>query len=157
MGAVVSATEHILSIDPGGKGGDTGIVLLGYTPETRPVLVDSWAVPNGLTGFREWYVKTLRQGADTIIVEQFVHFKAVQIETTPILIEGAVRFIWPNVVLSPASGKDTAVPDWAMDNLGFSRADFGGDHHADRYQACRHAIRWLKNQGHKATLEVGWP
>ena len=157
MGAVVSATERILSIDPGGKGGDTGIVLLGYTPETRPVLVDSWAVPNGLTGFREWYVKTLRQGADTIIVEQFVHFKAVQFETTPILIEGAVRFIWPDVVLSPASGKDTAVPDWAMDNLGFSRADFGGDHHADRYQACRHAIRWLKNQGHKPTLEVGWP
>ena len=151
MGAVVSATEHILSIDPGGKGGDTGIVLLGYTPETRPVLINSWAVPNGLTGFREWYVKTLRQGADTIIVEQFVHFKAVQIETTPILIEGAVRFIWPNAVLSPASGKNTAVPDEVMKRLGLYIA---GDHHRDRNEACRHALRWLKNQKHIPTLRA---
>jgi len=152
MGAVVSATEHILSIDPGGKGGDTGIVLLGYTPETRPVLVDSWAVPNGLTGFREWYVKTLRQGADTIIVEQFVHFKAVQLETTPILIEGAVRFIWPNAVLSPASGKDTQMPDAVMGNLGFCKATFKGDHHGDRWSALKHALRWLKHQKHVPTL-----
>ena len=151
MGVVVSATEHILSIDPGGKGGDTGIVLLGYTAETPPALLDSWAVPNGLTGFREWYVKTLRQGADTIIVEQFVHFKAVQIETTPILIEGAVRFIWPNAVLSPASGKNTAVPDEVMKRLGLYIA---GDHHRDRNEACRHALRWLKNQKHIPTLRA---
>ena len=151
--------KWLLSIDPGGKGGDTGIVLLRYRDDEAPALVNSWAVGDGLNGFRDWYLNVwYGLGiADTVIVEQFVHFKAVQIETTPVLIEGAVRFIWPNAVLSPASGKDTAVPDWAMDNLGFSRADFGGDHHADRYQACRHAIRWLKNQGHKPTLEVGWP
>ena len=151
--------KRILSIDPGGKGGDTGIVLLSYSDDTLPFLVNSWAIGRGLEGFKDWYLDAWYgySYATTVIVEQFVHYKAIQIETTPILIEGAVRFIWGDVVLSPASGKDTAVPDWAMDNLGFSRTDFGGDHHADRYQACRHAIRWLKNQGHKPTLEVGWP
>ena len=157
MGAVVSATEHILSIDPGGKGGDTGIVLLGYTPETRPVLVDSWAVKDELMGFRDWYDWFIGEAygpeyAHTVIVEQFVHFKAVQLETTPILIEGAVRFIWPNVVLSPASGKDTQMPDAVMGNLGFCKATFKGDHHGDRWSALKHALRWLKHQKHVPTL-----
>ena len=151
MGVVVSATEHILSIDPGGKGGDTGIVLLEYTAETPPVLLDSWAVPNGLDGFREWHLSTWLTTSLTVIVEQFVHFKAVQIETTPILIEGAVRFIWPNAVLSPASGKNTAVPDEVMKRLGLYIA---GDHHRDRNEACRHALRWLKNQKHIPTLRA---
>lgn len=148
--------SHILSIDPGGKGGDTGIVLLGYTPETRPVIVNSWAVPNGLAGFREWY-NEVWYGYSTPsvkIVEQFVHFKAVQLETTPILIEGAVRFLWPDVVLSPASGKDTQMPDAVMENLGFPKAAFKGDHHADRWSALKHALRWLKNQKHVPTLRA---
>ena len=152
MGVVVSATEHILSIDPGGKGGDTGIVFLEYTPETPPVLLDSWAVPNGLDGFREWHLSTWLTTNLTVIVEQFVHFKAVQIETTPILIEGAVRFIWPNAVLSPASGKDTQMPDAVMGNLGFCKATVKGDHHGDRWSALKHALRWLKHQKHVPTL-----
>lgn len=148
--------KWVLSIDPGGKGGDTGIVLLGYTPETRPVLVDSWAVKDELRGFRDWYDWFIGEAygpeyAHTVIVERFVHFKAVQIETTPILIEGAVRFIWPNAVLSPASGKNTAVPDEAMKRLGLYIA---GDHHRDRNEACRHALRWLKNQKHVPTLKA---
>ena len=155
MGAVVSATDYILSIDPGGKGGDTGIVLLGYTSEFRPSCIESWAVPNGLGGFTDWYYTDWLPRHDafngTVVVEQFVHFKAVQIETTPILIEGAVRFIWPNAVLSPASGKNTAVPDEVMKRLGLYIA---GDHHRDRNEACRHALRWLKNQKHIPTLRA---
>ena len=144
----------ILSIDPGGKGGETGIVLLGYFEYATPRLLDSWAVPNGLEGFADWYYEwkdTYDAFAGTVIVEQFMHFKAIQIETTPILIEGAVRFIWPNVVLSPASGKNTAVPDEVMKRLGLYIA---GDHHRDRNEACRHALRWLKNQKHVPTLRA---
>ena len=158
MGAVVSATEHILSIDPGGKGGDTGIVLLCYTSEFRPSCIESWAVPNGLGGFTDWYYTDWLPRHDafngTVVVEQFVHFKSVQIETTPILIEGAVRFIWPNAVLSPASGKDTQMPDAVMGNLGFCKATFKGDHHGDRWSALKHALRWLKNQKHIPTLRA---
>ena len=145
--------KWVLSIDPGGKGGDTGIVLLRYRDDEAPTLVTSWAVGNGLDGFRDWYINAwYGLGiADTVIVEQFVHFKAVQIETTPILIEGVVRFIWPDVVLSPASGKNTAVPDEVMKRLGLYIA---GDHHRDRNEACRHALRWLKNQKHVPTLRA---
>ena len=145
--------KRLLSIDPGGKGGDTGIVLLRYYDNEPPELVNSWAVGGGLEGFRDWYLNEWHglRFAGTVIVEQFVHFKAIQIETTPILIEGAVRFLWPNAVLSPASGKNTAVPDEAMKRLGLYIA---GDHHRDRNEACRHALRWLKNQKHVPTLKA---
>ena len=145
--------QRLLSIDPGGKGGDTGIVLLRYTDSETPTLITSWAIGGGLGGFHDWYVNAWYGVgfADTVVVEQFVHFKAVQIETTPILIEGAVRFIWPNAVLSPASGKNTAVPDEVMKRLGLYIA---GDHHRDRNEACRHALRWLKNQKHIPTLRA---
>ena len=147
-------TETILSIDPGGKGGDTGIVYLGYTETSPPTLVNSWAVGDGLSGFHDWWMKigwSLR--THTVIVEQFVHFKAVQIETTPILIEGAARFLFPDAILSPASGKNTAVSDDVLKRLGLY---FPGDHHRDRTEAARHAVRWLKNQRHVPTLKGGW-
>ena len=148
--------KWLLSIDPGGKGGDTGIVLLRYRDDEAPTLVNSWAIGGGLDGFRDWYLNAwYGLGiAETVIVENFVHFKAIQIETTPILIEGAVRFIWPNAVLSPASGKDTQMPDTMMEKLGFSKAGFSGDHHSDRWSALKHALRWLKHNRHIPTLKL---
>ena len=152
---VLRRMTRLLSIDPGGKGGDTGIVLLEYNVKTLPKMVESWAVGDGLDGFRKWLeVYWLVAFADVHIVETFVHFKNIQIETTPILIEGAVRFKWPDTILSPASGKNTAVPDDVLKRLGLYIA---GDHHRDRLEAVRHAIRYLKNQRHIPTLKAGWP
>ena len=142
----------ILSIDPGSPQGHTGIVLVGYTPDTRPYVARSFAVAGGFRGFCEWLDGGLYDTPDTVIVEQFVHFKAVQLETTPILIEGVVRFKWRDAILSPVSGKNTAMPDEVMRKLGFVKQS--GDHHNDRWEALRHALRWLKNQKHIPTLRA---
>jgi hypothetical protein len=144
----------ILSFDPAGKGGDTGIVLLKFTDITPPVVDFTWAVKKGFTGFVPWLTEHEMFNPDVVIVETFIHFKNIKIETTPILIEGAIRYVWPKAVLSPASGKDSAVPDEVLKRLGLY---FPGDHHRDRTEAARHAVRWLKNQRHIPTLRAGWP
>jgi len=144
----------ILSFDPAGKGGDTGIVHLRYTDTQPPVVVDSWAVSGGYDEFCVWLRKYGMFLPNHVIVETFIHFKDIHIETTPILIEGAIRYVWPNAILSPASGKNKAVPDDVLKRLGLY---IGGDHHRDRLEANRHAVRWLKNQRHVPTLRAGWP
>ena len=149
---MTATATKILGIDPGGKGGDTGIVLIGVSDTAPATLLDSWAVTGGLGGFREWYRREC-PAVDNVVVEQFVHFKDIHIETTPILIEGAVRFIWPRAILSPASGKDQAVPDRVLKQLGLYQP---GDHHRDRTEAARHVVRWLKNLPHLPTLRAGW-
>ncbi len=144
----------ILSFDPAGKGGDTGIVVLDYLSTMAPRVRESWAISGGYDAFCDWLRANDDINADTVIVETFIHFKDIHIETTPILIEGAIRYVWPNVILSPASGKNTAVPDDVLKRLGLY---FPGDHHRDRTEAARHAVRWLKNQRHIPTLRAGWP
>lgn len=151
----------VLSIDPGSTRSDvstTGIVLLDGVR-----LIDSWAVPDGINGFRGWgadnvYYDTLHHIAgvgplidgsvtqtDAVVCEQFVDRQVMGADRSPLLVEGAVRFLWPGVVLSPPSGKNTAVPDAILKKLGLW--DFGtADHHNDRREAARHAIRYLKNQ-----------
>lgn len=142
----------ILSFDPAGKGGDTGIVHLVVTDVTRPVLLNSWAVSDGFDGFCEWaYDIGSMLDPDVCIVEHFVHFTDIKIESTPMLIEGVIRYLWPNTILSPASGKNTSVPDDVLKKLGMY---FPGDHHRDRTEAARHAIRYLKQQKHIPTLRT---
>ena len=141
----------ILSFDPAGKGGDTGVVHLVVTEVTRPALINSWAVPDGFDGFCGWARQYGHFPVDVCIVEHFVHFKHIQIESTPMLIEGVIRYLWPNTILSPASGKNTAVPDNVLKKLGLY---FPGDHHRDRTEAARHAVRYLKQQKHIPTLRA---
>lgn len=160
----------VLSIDPSGvPNGQTGIVLLGYDDETRAFLIGSWAVTGGVNGFRSWLNEFLpsyphRQltpwngwhdlSVDTVVVEQFIDRQIRGADRSPLLVEGIVRFLWPDAVLSPASGYKQAVPDDVLKRLGLW---FTGDHHADRNSAARHAVRWLKNQKHVPTLDSGWP
>lgn len=165
----------ILSIDPGGV--TTGIVLLGYADTEPANLLTSWAVPGGVEPFREWVDRTVEwlgdgytkdqteirhpnsiapRCIDTVVCEKFVPRNIPGADYSPLVLEGVVQWIWPQVVWSPASGYKGAVPDVAMERLGFSKADFGGDHHADRWSALRHALRYLKAQKHLPTLRRGW-
>lgn len=147
---------RLLSIDPGGAGaGHTGVVLLDVPTDGPPVLVDSWAVSGGLSGFLEWYDTTgSKLRPDKVICEHFVNRNVKGADLTPCFIEGAVRAFWREVILQPASGKNTAVPNAALDRLGLN--DFKGDHHADRREAARHAIWYLKKSLHRPTLIAGW-
>ena len=140
----------LLSLDPGGVGGHTGIVLLDAD---TLALEGSWAVPGELEGFLEWYDTA---GADlnpgTVICEHFVNRNIKGADLTPCFIEGAVRALWRDVVLQPASGKNTAVPDRVLKTLGLY--DFLGDHHHDRREAARHAVWYLKARYHRGVLEA---
>lgn len=138
-----------LGIDPGGVGGHTGVVLL----DDSLTLKDSWAVPGELEGFLEWYDRTgVHLYTGTVICEHFVNRNIKGADLTPCFIEGAVRALWRNAVLQPASGKNTAVPDDVLRRLGLY--DFPGDHHHDRREAARHVVWYLKARYHKPTLEA---
>lgn len=154
-------TGNMLVIDPGGAGkGETGIVYLwlGVDGELSPEVMDSWAVPGGLEGFREWeeHYYYLHAGGETVVCETFVNRNIPGADLTPVLIEGAVRYLRPDTILQPAAGKNTAVPDEVLKRLGLY--DIGtGDHHQDRREAARHAVWFLKKNKHLPTLKKGWP
>lgn len=153
----------ILAIDPGSSQAavsHTGIVLLHARSDYVPVLIESWAVPAGINGFREWYntmPETINDFAHVVICELFVNRNIPGADLSPLLVEGAVRFLRPDTVLQGAGGKNTAVPDRVLNNLGFTKDMFGKDHHADRWEALRHAVWYLKKQKHLPTLKAGWP
>lgn len=147
---------NLLSIDPGGSGtGHTGIVLIQYSDYDSPRLLDSWAVPNGLEGFLDW----VDSDGDTfyynvVVCEHFVNRNVPGADLTPCFIEGSVRTVYRDVILQPASGYKTAVPDESLKRLGLF--DFPRDHHHDQRSAARHAIWYLKKKRHIPTLKTGW-
>lgn len=149
----------ILGIDPGGTGGHTGVVLLEHTRDNPPELVTSWAIPGDMDSFREWWMTSYDFEFEdvTVVCEMFVNRNKPGADLTPMLFEGAVRYLVPDVVLQPAAGKNTAVPDRALVNLGFSKDAFKGDHHGDRWEALRHVIWYIRKQDHVPTLRKGWP
>ena len=166
-----------MSIDPGGlKKGETGIALGSFT-DTQPYeLVETWAVPDNIDGFREWFYHTQHpyttdqralellgnegeptQGyvpVDIVVCEKWVDRGIRGADRSPMLIEGAVRFLWPDAVMQPASGKNTAVSDLALKNLGVYTT---GGHHHDIREATRHGVWYVKNQRHLPTISLGWP
>ena len=150
----------VLAIDPGSSQAQvshTGIVLLSGT-----TLLDSWAVDRGVTGFSAWarHQVSLRGGppygvrnsqdkwedVDAVVCEKFVDRQVMGADRSPLLVEGVVRFLWPDVVLQPASGYKSQMPDEVMEKLGFSSKSFGGDHHKDRWSALRHGLLYMKRQ-----------
>lgn len=152
----------LLSIDPGGKGtGHTGIVRLLYSETEAPLLIESWAVPDGLDGWLAWHGEHVddhwTEEPYEVVCEHFVNRNVPGADLTPCFIEGSVRTLYRHAALQPAAGKNTAVPDTAMAALGFSKKEFKGDHHGDRWEALRHAIWFLKQKRHIPTLRAGWP
>ena len=158
----------LLAIDPGAKGGHTGIVLLSV-PEDKPAqLAESWAIPGGVGPMLDWLTKdciaALLNGVGVVVIEHFVSPRQGGINIEPAYVEGAIqgylRSFWgddQDVVLSPAAGKNTAVPDHAMDRAGFPKSLFKGDHHNDRWEALRHALWYLKRTDHRPTLLAMFP
>lgn len=141
--------DYFLGVDPGGVGGHTGVVLLN----DDLTLEASWAVPGELEGFLEWY-DTIGTSLtpEVVICEHFVNRNIKGADLTPCFIEGAVRALWRDVVLQPASGKNTAVPDHVLKRLGLYA--FPGDHHHDRREAARHIVWYLKSRYHQSVLEA---
>ena len=145
---------RILSIDPGGAppNGTTGIALVSVSGEWITV-ERTWAVEGGHHGFCKWVREELYKVQpliDYVVCEQFVKYKNVA-DTSPLLIEGVVRYLWPKAVLQPASGKNKTVPDSILKKYGWYNDN---SHHHDVREAIRHAIFWLKKQGLPAALKL---
>lgn len=141
---------RLLSIDPAAERAvsDTGWALLEYTDDTPATLVDGGVVHGGFEGFRQWTMPE----SDITVCEKYVKFRA-QGDPTPLLIEGVVRYLRPDVRLQPSSGYKTAVPDEVIKRLGLWTTE---GHHADMRSALRHALWYLKTTLHRPTLRAGW-
>lgn len=158
----------LLAIDPGAKGGHTGIVLLSVPEDRSAELAESWAIPGGVDPMLEWLdrgcIRDILVDTEAVVIEHFVSPRQGGINIEPAYVEGAIQgylfgsgWVGPNVHLSPASGKNTAVPDHAMDRAGFPKSLFKGDHHNDRWEALRHALWYLKRTDHRPTLLAMFP
>lgn len=152
--------KHVLGIDPGGK--TTGVVLLAVPEDEPAYLVDSWGIEGTVEHFVAWFNTYGFPVEDlTVVCEQFVNRGVHGADLSPLRIEGAVELLCLQmglqVVLQPASGKDTAVPDAALKRLGITKKSFSGDFHDDRFQAAKHAVWYLKRMRHRPTMEKGFP
>lgn len=151
----------ILCVDPGGKGGHTGIVLLEANDSGVAVL-DSCVVPGGVYPVLEWLAEQEIEDWSVVVVEHFVNRGVGGADITPAYTEGAIQgFLearkWVgDIILSPASGKNEAVPDAVVSRL-VSKKSFSHDHHQDRWEALRHGLRYLKRSGHLPTIRQLWP
>lgn len=141
---------RLLAIDPAAETAvsDTGWVLLEYTDNTPATLVDGGVVHGGFDGFCQWTLPD----SDVTVCEHYVKFRAAG-DPTPLLIEGVVRYLRPDVHLQPSSGYKTAVPDEVIKRLGLWTTE---GHHADMRSALRHALWYLKSRLHTPTLRAGW-
>lgn len=151
--------KTVLGIDPGGVGGHTGIVLLEYGEDSPATLVGSWAIEGDATPFAEWATAFPERllNIDTLVCEKFVNRNIPGADLTPLRVEGALEAVWrKDIVWQPASGKNTSVPDEALENLGLMFSGTG-DHHHDRREAARHAVWWLMKGRHFPTIRKGWP
>lgn len=149
--------NRLLCLDPGGAGGDTGVVRLDFDETTAAHVAGSFVIHGGYEGFVNEFGLFAGIHADHVVCEQFVNRNIAGADLTPLLIEGVVRFMFRDVVLQPASGKNTAVTDEAMKRAGFDKSLFKGDHHQDRWEALRHGLWYLKRHKHLPTLNAMYP
>lgn len=156
----------LLAIDPGAKGGHTGIVLLSVPEDRSAELAESWAIPGGVGPMLDWLdrgcIRDILADTDVVVIEHFVNRNIKGADIGPAYVEGAIQgyaaaLLSAEIVLQGASGKNTAVPDHAMERAGFSKKDFQGDHHGDRFEALRHALWYLKRTDHRPTLLAMFP
>lgn len=153
----------ILGIDPAAENpvSDTGWAYGRCTDTTPFELLDYGIVPGGFAGFcRELQIRTRNNerppfynhawDTDVIVCEKFVRWNPAA-DVTPLLVEGVVRYMWPNVVLQPASGKNTLIPDNFLKAQGYWLTS---GHHKDARESLRHIYVYLATHDHRPTLEL---
>ena len=142
----------ILAIDPGGKppNGTTGVAL--FRIGARVELVDTWAIEGGAYGFSDWLtnMRHFLRHVDVVVCEKYVPYNKAG-DPSPMLIEGMVLHEWPTAVFQPASGKNTAIPDYVLKAQGWYDDK---SHHHDVREAIRHGLFYLKKLNHHAVLQL---
>lgn len=143
-----------LSIDPGRR---TGVSLVNYTDSTPAALLGSWDVPFGVEGFFHWYQEH-QPIVSFIVCEDFILREGKHgVDLTPVQVIGAVKVLALELEIplhfqNPA-GRINAVSDEVMLKFGMEHR---GKAHRNEKESSRHALWFLKKQGHRATLLRGW-
>jgi hypothetical protein len=149
--------NKILSIDPGGIGGHTGVVVGSYDPSTPLKITFNEAIGGGFEGFYEWVHKDTHKrlfmplNGSVVVCEHF-SLRGHTADITPAFIEGGVRMLNPQTVLQN--------PSDAFGNKFITRADlsiwsapFEKDHHKDQESALIHMLAFLVKRNHKPTVD----
>lgn len=146
---------HILSIDPGGKGGETG-VSIGHFSNTEPYSLEDYiALPSGPVAFMDWYSVNLDYEIDVHIVEDFIQWEP-RSDPSPLELIGLCKWLFQDseVYFRPAN-KKSIIKDNHLKTLG---AYVPGGHHRDVTESVRHAVAWLvKDKRHLPTMKVLYP
>ena len=146
----------VLAIDPASERSisDTGWAFGKFSKNTPLKITKSGVVRGGFDGFaHDTEIIDRITEADIVVCEKFVVWEP-RADSTPRLIEGVVRFLRSDVVLQPASGKNSLVPDSFLKSKGlWGTKGSGAGHHRDRVEAIRHLYVFLVKQKHIPTLK----
>lgn len=155
----------ILAIDPAAERAvsDTGYCYGEFTDDMEFKVIDSGVIHGGFRGFESAAHPYLPAGmdfslcdplleADIIVYEKFVTYNKVA-DPSQMLIEGVIRYIRPDAVGQPSSGKNTLVPnDFLKKKELWGTKGSGAGHHRDEVEAIRHAYYYLARNQHIPTL-----
>ena len=145
--------KRILAFDPAAErsNSDTGYAILEYQDDTPAQVVESGVIHGGFEGFTRWVNRNLSELAPNYVVcEHYVPYNKVA-DPSPLLIEGVIRYLWPDTALQPSTGKNSLVPNDKLKEWGLWKS---AGHHADEREAIRHAFVYLVNQRHRPTLKL---
>lgn len=144
----------ILAIDPASnryKTSTTGIVLLD-----NAILLDSWSVDYGMTGFAKWYMEVgMQLDVDVTIVEKFEARDNDQSKDNSVLETIAyVQLCYPKAILQRNAGYKTDIPDNLLKTLGLWK--FSKSHHQDLRAAARLGLFWaMRNDIEEVVQSIG--
>lgn len=138
----------ILSIDPGKR---TGVAYIKYDADSAPELLNSAEVYGGADGFRTWW-HMFAPEYDTLLCEDFKKREGVHgVDLEPLKVIGWLSEFEP--IMQQPAGRKRGVPDEALKRLGLY---LPGEPNRNAREAVRHAVWWLKNQGHRPTIRKGF-
>ena len=134
----------------------TGWAFGKYEPQTPFRLLGSGVIEGGFEGFVEEVqyrvvgLGTLLQNADEALVEHYVPYNRSG-DPTPLLAEGVVRCVRPDVVLQPSSA--LSLVSEAQAKALYPEMKVQG-HHKDSLSALRHLLAYLVKSRHKPILRA---
>ena len=148
----------ILAIDPCAERevSCTGWAFGEYEPQTPFRLLGSGVIEGGFAGFAEEIqhnikgLGTLLHNTNVALVEHYVPYNKSG-DVTPLLAEGVVRCVRPDVVLQPSSALALVSEAQAKALCPEIRAQ---GHHRDNLSALRHILAYLAKSRHKPTLRA---
>ena len=147
----------ILGLDPSAEKSisDTGYAWGQFSKDKPLEILDAGVIHGGFEGFVKQVhlcgeFQSHLLSADIVVCEKFVTWEP-RADSTPRLLEGVVRFLRPDAVMQPASGKNSLVPDSFLKAQGLWKSK--GSHHNDDRESVRHLYFFLAKNKHIPTLK----